>query len=72
MATISRPNAFQRAKQFLIGNPLPTTEAEHKTINNKVGLAVFASDVLPSATCAIESNLEVLVATVPVFAGLYR
>jgi hypothetical protein len=72
MATISRPNAFQRATQFLIGNPLPTTEAEHQTINNKVGLAVFASDFLPSTTYATESNLEVLAATVPVIAGLYR
>jgi amino acid transporter len=66
MATISRLNAFQRAKQFLIGNPLPTTEAGHQTISNKVGLAVFASDALSSTAYATESILEVLAAAVPV------
>jgi amino acid transporter len=69
MATYSTPNPFQRAKRFLIGKPLPTTDAGHQTISNKVGLAVFASDALSSTAYATESILEVLAAAVPV-AGL--
>jgi hypothetical protein len=31
-------------RQFLIGRPLSTADANHKTIGKAVGLAVFASD----------------------------
>jgi hypothetical protein len=64
MATISRPNAFQRAKQFLIGSPLPIINTDHRTTSNKMGLAVFASDFLSSAAYATKSILEVLATTV--------
>lgn len=66
MATLTRESPYTRLKTFLIGNPLPTTEARHQTISKKVGLAVFASDALSSTAYATEAILEVLGFAVPI------
>jgi len=48
--------------RFLFGPPLATHESAHQSINNVVGLAVFASDALSSTAYATEEILVVLVA----------
>lgn len=49
-------------RSWLIGSPLPTSEAPHQTISKKVGLAVFASDALSSTAYATDEILIVLAA----------
>ncbi|MBV6450394.1 MAG: hypothetical protein MHPDNHAH_01118 [Anaerolineales bacterium] len=47
-------------KDFLLGRPLPTADAEHETIGKGVGLAVFASDALSSTAYATQEVLVIL------------
>lgn len=47
-------------KDFLLGRPLPTADAEHETIGKAVGLAVFASDALSSTAYATQEVLVIL------------
>lgn len=47
-------------KDFLLGHPLPTADAEHETIGKGVGLAVFASDALSSTAYATQEILVIL------------
>lgn len=47
-------------RDFLLGRPLPTTDAEHETIGKRVGLAVFASDALSSTAYATQEILVIL------------
>ncbi|MGQ0605307.1 MAG: APC family permease, partial [Anaerolineales bacterium] len=49
-------------RSWLIGKPLPTSDAPHQTISKKVGLAVFASDALSSTAYATDEILIVLAA----------
>jgi amino acid transporter len=47
-------------KDYLLGRPLPTADAEHETIGKAVGLAVFASDALSSTAYATQEMLVIL------------
>ncbi len=47
-------------KDYLLGRPLPTADAEHETIGKRVGLAVFASDALSSTAYATQEILVIL------------
>lgn len=47
-------------RDFLLGRPLPTADAEHETIGKRVGLAVFASDALSSTAYATQEILVIL------------
>ncbi|HUG33969.1 MAG TPA: APC family permease [Anaerolineales bacterium] len=47
-------------RDFLLGRPLPTADAEHETIGKGVGLAVFASDALSSTAYATQEMLVIL------------
>ncbi len=49
-------------KDYLLGRPLPTADAEHETIGKAVGLAVFASDALSSTAYATQEILVILAA----------
>jgi len=53
------PRSFSH---WLIGRPLSTADAEHQTINKRVGLAVFASDALSSTAYATQEILVILAA----------
>ena len=66
ITTTSENDLVQSVSRFFIGNPLPSSEAQHQTISKKVGLAVFASDALSSTAYATEAILEVLAFAVPV------
>jgi amino acid transporter len=66
ITTTSENELVQSVSRFLIGNPIPSNEAQHQTISKKVGLAVFASDALSSTAYATEAILEVLAFAVPV------
>ncbi len=47
--------------RVLFGRPLATEDMQHQSINNFVGLAVFASDALSSTAYATEEILVVLI-----------
>jgi amino acid transporter len=47
-------------RDYLLGRPLPTADAEHETIGKGVGLAVFASDALSSTAYATQEILVIL------------
>lgn len=47
-------------RDYLLGRPLPTADAEHETIGKGVGLAVFASDALSSTAYATQEMLVIL------------
>ncbi len=47
-------------KDFFLGRPLQTADAEHETIGKGVGLAVFASDALSSTAYATQEILVIL------------
>ena len=49
-------------RTWLIGRPLPTTEAPHQTISKVVGLAVFGADALSSIAYAPQEMLVILAA----------
>lgn len=58
--TKKKPNSSWRS--FLIGRPLPTSDAPHQTIGKAVGLAVFAGDALSSVAYAPEETMVILAA----------
>jgi amino acid transporter len=47
-------------RTWLIGRPLPTTDAPHQTISKVVGLAVFGADALSSIAYAPQEMLVIL------------
>jgi len=49
-------------RTWLIGKPMPTTEAPHQTIGKLVGLAVFGADALSSIAYAPQETLVILAA----------
>jgi amino acid transporter len=49
-------------RTWLIGRPLPTTDAPHQTISKVVGLAVFGADALSSIAYAPQEMLVILAA----------
>ena len=49
-------------RTWLIGRPLQTADAPHKTIGRLIGLAVFASDALSSTAYATQESMLVLAA----------
>jgi amino acid transporter len=48
-------------KRFVVGAPMPLSQARHERLSKKVALAVFASDALSSTAYATEEILRVLV-----------
>jgi amino acid transporter len=48
-------------KRFVVGAPMPLSQARHERLFKKVALAVFASDALSSTAYATEEILRVLV-----------
>ncbi len=61
MTTFGR--SFRKAKRILIGQPLPTSEAQHQRLTKKQALAVLSSDALSSTAYATEEILLVLILT---------
>jgi len=49
-------------RTWLIGRPLPTSDAPHQTISKRVGLAVFGADALSSIAYAPQETLVILAA----------
>ena len=48
-------------KRFVVGAPMPLSQARHERLSKRVALAVFASDALSSTAYATEEILRVLV-----------
>src|SRR5438309_10861521 len=48
-------------KRFVVGAPMPLSQARHERLSKTVALAVFASDALSSTAYATEEILRVLV-----------
>lgn len=62
---IERESGYQPPRTLrsrLIGHPLSTADAPHRTIGKVVGLAVFASDALSSTAYATQEILGVIAA----------
>ena len=53
--------AIQRAKYFLLGNPIPTARESHERLTKLKALAVFSSDALSSVAYATEEIMKVLI-----------
>lgn len=51
---------YQKVKTFLIGSPIPSSEAGHQRLSKKKALATFSSDPLSSVAYATEEILLVL------------
>ena len=49
-------------RSWLIGRPLPTSDAPHQTVSKIVGLAVFGADALSSIAYAPQETLVILAA----------
>ena len=49
-------------RSWLIGHPLPTTDAPHQTVSKVVGMAVFGADALSSIAYAPQETLVILAA----------
>ncbi len=47
---------------WVVGHPLPTSDAPHQTVGKAIGLAVFASDALSSTAYASQEILFILAA----------
>jgi amino acid transporter len=56
--TLAQPK--KNWQNWLIGNPLATSEAPHQTIGKMVGLAVFSSDALSSVAYSTQEMLIIL------------
>jgi len=52
MSHTTQPKPQRSWRTWLIGRPLPTTDAPHQTIGKAVGLAVFGADALSSIAYA--------------------
>lgn len=59
-----------RLQSWLIGRPLPTSDAPHQAIGKRVALAVFASDALSSTAYATQEILLILAAAGTVAFGV--
>jgi amino acid transporter len=55
-------NSERSWRSWLIGRPLPSTDAPHQTIGKAVGLAVFGADALSSIAYAPQEMLVILAA----------
>lgn len=51
---------LRSCKNFIIGSPIPSSEAQHQTLTKKKALATFSSDPLSSVAYATEEILLVL------------
>src|SRR5512145_379557 len=47
-------------RTWLIGRPLPSSDAPHQTVSKAVGLAVFGADALSSIAYAPQETLVIL------------
>jgi len=62
MSHTTQPKPQRSWRTWLIGRPLPTTDAPHQTIGKAVGLAVFGADALSSIAYAPQETLVILAA----------
>jgi amino acid transporter len=54
------PSAIKRAKNLLVGRPLPSERLEHERLSKKTALAVLSSDAISSVAYATDQILFVL------------
>ena len=59
---VARHKPTSSWRSWLIGSPLPTSDAPHQTVSKMVGLAVFGADALSSIAYAPQETLVILAA----------